>query len=150
MVWTTGADLAPISASIERCETDLALLTQNHEGRVQLVIGECKSFLDKISEDDVTNMIKVADSFAPPDVQVFIVFAKLAEFSREEINHCSGAQGTWGKRVIMLSDRELEPYEVYERAAKEYDIKQAVTTLEDLVENTDRIYFDPKKKTEAN
>jgi len=42
--------LEPISASIVTCETDFALLCQDRRGRVSLVIGECKTHREILSE----------------------------------------------------------------------------------------------------
>ena len=46
----------------------------------------------------------------------------------------------------MLSERELEPYRIYERTEREFELKQYVHSLEDLAINTDRIFFNPKPK----
>ena len=56
------------------------------------------------------------------------------------------AQGKYQRRVILLSDRELEPYFMYERAEKEFVIPHSAISLEDMVEATQNIYFDPRPK----
>jgi hypothetical protein len=48
--------------------------------------------------------------------------------------------------VILLSDRELEPYFMYERAEKEFVIRPSAISLEDMAQATQDIYFDPKPK----
>jgi len=53
-------------------------------------------------------------------------------------------------RLILLSDRELEPYFVYEWAGKEYVIDATAISLEDLVNATHQLYFDPKPKPKAS
>jgi len=45
------------------------------------------------------------------------------------------------RRAIMLTDRELEPYFVYERTAKEFDIKGTTVSFEDMAIVTDRVFF---------
>jgi hypothetical protein len=49
-------------------------------------------------------------------------------------------------RIILLSDRELEPYFVCGWAAKEYVIDSTAISLEDLANTTHALYFDPQPK----
>jgi len=46
----------------------------------------------------------------------------------------------------MLSERELEPYHLYERTEKEFEINRTAVSLEDLAEVTDGVFFNPKRK----
>jgi hypothetical protein len=69
-----------------------------------------------------------------------------APFTTDEIARCRAAQPAGRKRLILLSDRELEPYFVYERAAKEFVIDCTAISLEDLANTTHALYFDPKPK----
>ena len=48
--------------------------------------------------------------------------------------------------MILLSDRELDPYFVYEWAAKEFVIDSTAISLEDLANTTHALYFNPKPK----
>jgi hypothetical protein len=48
--------------------------------------------------------------------------------------------------MILLSNRELEPHFVYERAAKEFEIDPTAVSLEDLANTTHAPYFDPRPK----
>jgi hypothetical protein len=48
--------------------------------------------------------------------------------------------------MILLSDRELEPYFVYEWAAKGFEIDATAISLEDLANTTHELYFNPKPK----
>ena len=43
----------------------------------------------------------------------------------------------------MFTDRELEPYFVYEQTAKEFQIDQYAVGAKDMVSNTARIFFNP-------
>jgi hypothetical protein len=51
--------------------------------------------------------------------------------------------------VILLSNRELEPYHVYERTAQEFDIRGTAISLRDLALATLRVFFEPKRKATA-
>jgi len=143
MIYTTSMKITPNKGPIDECETDLVVLTQSHGGHVQLVIGECKSN-QQISDDDVKKLKKVADIFPSERIETFILFSKTSSFTKEEIELCKTAQTPYRSRVILLSDRELEPYHAYERAEKEFAIDRSAVCLEDLVKNTHKIYFDPK------
>lgn len=145
MVYTTGLLLTPLSACINTCEMDLTLFTQGYEERLQLAIGEYKTSRE-ISEEDVENMRKVADALPRERFDVFIIFSKTSEFTPQEIARCRLAQGPYGYRVILLSQRELEPYFIYERTEKEFEIRRSAISLEDLANATHNIYFEPKRK----
>ena len=51
--------------------------------------------------------------------------------------------------MILLSNRELEPYFVYEWAAKEFEIDSTAISFEDLAKTTHELYFHPRPKAEA-
>lgn len=145
-LFVTNMNIRPTTASIERCETDFALVCQHsREDKVSIAIGECKTRLE-ISEDDVRKLGLVADAFEEAGMDSFIVLAKLAAFTPDEIARCARAQSPYRMRVIMLTDRELEPYSIYERTEKEFQIDRSAISLEDLAEVTDTIYFHPRPK----
>lgn len=147
MLFTTGMELSAVSAQIN-WETDLVVLDPEREGRIGLVIGECKT-RGKIEATDVANLTRVADALPRNRFDVFLLFAKLVPFSAEEIAACKMAQGDFEPRVIMLSDRELEPYDLYELAEKEFVMRQSyASSLEDMARATIEVYFNPVPKTE--
>src|SRR5262249_50321998 len=79
IVWLPAMTLEPITAQIEKCETDFVLLCQDWRGRLKLVIGECKAN-GKIDGEDVRNLSTVADAFPPDRFDVFLVFSKTSNF----------------------------------------------------------------------
>jgi len=147
MSYSTAMTLTPITATITPCETDLVILCQNHEGRVQLGIGECKS-AGEITDDDVAKLKRVADALPAKRLDVFVIFSKLSGFSPAEIKRCHSIQDQYRPRVIMLTSRELEPYFVYEDTEKEYDIPATASSLEDLARVTDKLFLHPVKKAQ--
>jgi hypothetical protein len=62
------------------------------------------------------------------------------------VERCRAAQEQYQRRVILLSERELEPYFMYERAEKEFIIPGSAISLSDMAQATQNIYFDPKPK----
>jgi hypothetical protein len=149
LAYTTGTELEPACANIHKCESDFVLLAESlPERTLQIAIGECKENLP-ITGDDVRNLALVADALtAARDCEAFIVFAKTGQFTAEEVERCKAAQGQYARRVILLSERELEPYFMYQRAEKEFEIRASAISLDDMVRATETIYFNPKPRTQ--
>lgn len=150
IAYSTALELSPGSADIKKCETDIAILTNGHDGKAQLIIGECKTH-SEISQQDVENMIKVAEAFPSDRIDVFILFSKLSQFTPEEIERIKKTriefkiqnEIIYQDRAIMLTDRELEPYFVYQQTAKEFQIDQYAIGVKDMVRNSASIFLNP-------
>jgi hypothetical protein len=143
----TSFKLSSAGAKISPCETDLLMVTQDLHGKIEIAIGECKSSgpETEITDEDVRSLVGVAGAFASTPIDVFTIFAKTGPFTDEEVKRCSAAQVRHAKRVILLSDRELEPYHVYERTHKEFNISQFGMSLDQLAKATPDIFFHPKR-----
>jgi hypothetical protein len=143
ITYCTAVKLIPSTAKINECETDFIVISSNRDGNVEIAISECKTNKD-ISEEDVTNLSKVATCLAEHKFHPFVIFSKTGTFSAEEINRCKQA-GTWSNGgIILLSGRELEPYHIYERTKKEFGIENYGSSFSDMVKATNEIYFHPK------
>ena len=150
LAYSTALELSPENADINNSETDIAVLLNGYDGKTQLIIGECKSHKE-ISAQDVENLIKIADSFPKDRIEVFILFSKLCQFSIEEIDLIKKTriefklpkEIIYQNRAIMFTDRELEPYFVYEQTAKEFQIDRFAVGTKNLVDNTVKIFIDP-------
>ena len=138
--FSTGLEVKSKANPKFKCDIDLIHLSQPHYSKLQLAIGECKTKYE-ITVDDVQNLIAVADSLPADRLDVFIIFSKLTAFSKKEIELCKNAQIEYRNRVILLTDRELEPYNILEKTRKEFDIKISAISLEDLARITYDIYF---------
>jgi hypothetical protein len=147
IAYKAGTELVPDTARIQRCETDFVLLAESpREKALQIAIGESKG-RKEITEDDARHMGLVADALEEGSTcEPFIVFSKTSAFTLEEVERCRLAQGRYRLRVILLSDRELEPYFLYERAAKEFEIRTTAISFEDMAQATQNIYFHPVPK----
>jgi len=147
LIYSTAMTIAPVTANIEACETDSVIIGgPDYEGRIPLAIGESKSG-DEITEQDVAHLKKVADTLPSKRIAPYIIFSKTAVFA-PQIERCRGAQDPYHRRVILLSVRELEPYFVYERTAKEFEIRPSAISLADLA-SASRVFsltLDPKCK----
>jgi hypothetical protein len=122
----TSTNLKATKEDISDCETDLILLTQDQNGSefdAQVLIGECKSEGQRVTEDDARKLGAIANVIgARDDLRPYVLFAKPAPFSDEELRACTLAQDAFDPRVIILSDRELEPYHVYETTKKQVEL----------------------------
>ncbi len=147
MIYATSMTLEPAGARIVPCETDVVIVSEKgfYDDAVGIAVGECKG-RGEITEEDLKKLTQVADAFPKDRIQPYIVFSKTAPFTAEEIARCRAAQPPGRKRVILLSDRELEPYFVYERAAKDFEINPTAVSLEDLANTTHAVYFNPRPK----
>jgi len=148
-IFVTATNISPLTAKIPQCETDFVVLAQmDYQEKPQLAIGECKTGGPKneIAQDDVAKLTSVADAFPQDRIETYIVFSKTAPFTAEEVARCREAQSPHRLRVILLSDRELEPYFVYEKTEEEFDIRGTAISLDDLARNTHDVFFEPKHK----
>lgn len=142
-------DLIPkdAEAALPTCETDFCLLTPMHRSdKTAIIIGECKDAGGTIDKNDIDHLRQVADALPQKRFDVFILLAKLGSFQSDEIEFARVLNSELGgRRVIMLTARELEPYNLFERTNAELGLKLKSYTVEDLAEATDEIYFrDPK------
>jgi len=141
MLYATAMELKSGKCEIKDCETDfIVVIPKHHSGRIQVAIGECKN-RGGITEDDVVKLGVVAGAFPSERFDVFIVFAKLQKFTPDEIRYASRLNEKHNHRAILLTDRELEPYRLFERTSKEFTIDKYVNSFEDMAKTTHQIYF---------
>lgn len=141
MFYTTAMELRSDTKKIKKCETDFVVVVPRHrDGRVQIAIGECKT-RKPITQDDIEKLRAVAAAFPASRFDVFVILAKLTNFTQEEINCAAALNDEYHRRAILLTARELEPYHLYERAAKELNIDKNAVSFEDMTNITHQIYF---------
>ena len=146
-IFTTAMKLRPGTSPIRECETDFVSLRKPIRGPLNLVIGECKSAGGEITDDDLDKLGTVASTIESDQLNVFLLFAKTGEFTSDEVTRLKQAALRVPNRVIMLSKRELEPpLRTYEWAAREFQVDSIGMQLEDMVRNTDAIFFNPRRK----
>jgi hypothetical protein len=152
-IFTTAMTLKPKSTDIPECETDFVMVAERpRDHRIEITIGEAKT-RKRITADDVAKLKAVADVFPKDRYDVYVVFSRLTPFSEEEVEHIKQVNGPHDRRAIMLTDRELEPYFIYERTAKEFDVSNAPVSFGDMVIATARVFFERRRRTpdaEAN
>ncbi len=143
MLYTPAMSLMPNGATIQKCETDFVAVVQNsRDGKIDIAIGECKTG-DQISDADVNNLKSVADAFPHERFNVYIIFSKLGSFSPEELVRVHQLNNEYQRRVILFTDRELEPYFLYERTAQKFKIDRYAVNFEDMANITEEAFFQP-------
>ena len=130
----------------QNCETDFIVISWNHDGKVSIVISECKT-RKPIEAQDVKNLTTVADKLASKHIETYILFSKITDFSDAEVEMCMQAQEQYRSRVIMLTDRELEPSFLYQEAKKSFQVENCGTNWEIMALNTKVIFHEKIKRT---
>jgi hypothetical protein len=146
-VYASSYDLIPKAGVIlPACEVDfLMVIPDRLAQKPQVLLGECKDEGGRIDAEDVEHLRQVADALPWRQFDTYIVVAKLAPFTPEEIALVRTLNGPYQNRVILLTARELEPYHIYERTEAELGIQSYGDTPEELASVTARIYFtDPE------
>jgi hypothetical protein len=153
--YSVSIDLTPTREQLSNpCEVDFVwLMPSRYPERTIVIIGECKDRGQSpdaggdggtINANDITNLRAVADSFPRERFEVYILLAKLCAFSPTEIELARSLNGEHELRVIMLTDRELEPYRLFKRTEKFFKIDRYSMSPADLARATVAIFLDPQ------
>jgi hypothetical protein len=95
------------------CEIDFCILQYQRGERIQLGIGECKAEGGIIDQNDIDNLKAVREKIKPLGIDCYLIFSKTAEgFSQNEIELFKQLENE-KIPVILLTNKELEPYEPY-------------------------------------
>jgi len=147
MIYTTATEITPGDQPDEQCETDFICLTKDHRtNNVQIAIGECKTRND-IEEDDVDKLLSVAERLEALGLEVYIIFAKLCDFTQEEIDLCKKVNSQYKTRLILLTDKELEPYHLYDTTEGKDKFSRFTHDLEGIANVTRTLYSLDEKET---
>lgn len=154
-VYSTSLDLTPKNgAKLPACEVDFAwIVAQPYPERTVVILAECKDRGQKSAKDgdggtiddkDIQNLRAVSDAFPRDRFDTYILLAKLCPFTPQEINLAKSLNEKYRRRVILLTDRELEPYHLFERTSKLFKVAGHGGSAEDLALATESIFFNPQ------
>jgi hypothetical protein len=154
-VYSPSLDLTPKNGvALPACEVDFAwIVTQPYPERTVVILAECKDRGQKsakdgdggtIDEKDIQNLRAVADAFPRDRFETFILLAKLCPFTPQEIDLAKSLNEKYRRRAIILTDRELEPYHLYDRTCKLFKVAGHGGSAEDLALATESIFFNPQ------
>lgn len=154
-VYSTSLDLKSKNAAIlPACEVDFVwMVTQPYPKKTAIILAECKDRGQKsalggdggtIDAKDIENLNAVADAFPQDRFDTYILFAKLCQFTPQEIALAKSLNNKHRRRVILLTDRELEPYHFFDRTSKQFKIDGYGSDPADLALATESIFFNPQ------
>ncbi len=91
----------------------------------------------KVNPDPV--IVDLTDANLSDYPFLYMIEPGALSFSEDEVNLVRTLNDEYRQRVILLTDRELDPYHIYERTGAEY--VRYGGTPEDLASTTARMYF---------
>lgn len=141
--YASSLDLTPKNGDGEPCEVDFVWMRSGRgTEKTVVVLSECKDRQrEAIDADDIENLRRLADALPADRFSTFILLAKLVPFEPAEIALAKTLNTEYAERAIILTARELEPYLLYSRTYKEFDIDQYNLSFEGMAHTTARIYF---------
>ena len=147
MVYSTSLNLTKSGQKRNECEIDFVwIVPRTYPDKTAIILGECKD-QGPIGEEefrkDIETLRRISDALPQERFKTFSLLAKMAPFTDTEVKLAESLNVDYRQRVILLTPRELEPYQIYEWTKKEHDIKDYGSTPEDLANNTAMIYFKP-------
>ncbi len=123
-----------------QCETDLVVLSYGHREGIEMALGECKDEGGVITEQDVANLRLAWTQFQASRITAYLIFAKTTDaFTQEELALFRALQRDHIP-VILLTNRELEPYEPY-RATETTVPRPYALSLSDMAHNSIQLYL---------
>jgi hypothetical protein len=145
-MYSPSLDVKPTNGDrLPQCEIDLVwVVNGRYPKRTSLIFGECKD-QGPIKPDefrrDLNNLRNIADAFPANRFDTYILFAKMAPFTTDEIAMAGTLNERYRRRVILLTARELEPYHIFERLETELGKRSYAGSPEDLANVTAELYF---------
>jgi hypothetical protein len=137
-IYAPSYELEPnAGVNLPTCEVDLVMIIPRiYPDKAEVILGECKDEGGRIDADDIENLRRVADALPKDRFETYILLAKLAPFTPDEIALARSLNGPYQQRVILLTARELEPHHIYERTKAELGIDSYGGTPEELARVT--------------
>lgn len=146
--YTPSLDLLPKTGSeVPTCEVDFVWISrERYPERISVVIAECKDVGPINPAEfarDVKNMGCVADALSKVGLRAYVLFTKLAPFTQEEIDAALSLNDQNRNRVILLTERELEPGSIADSLEGRLDQHTYSHSVNDLANITERLYRPP-------
>lgn len=87
-------------------------------------------------EDDVAKLQMAAKALEKKGIQVYVIFAKLSDFTSEELVRCQAISGKYERRLILFTAREKE----------EFDTRGSAISLEDMANTTHTVCYAQRRQ----
>lgn len=145
-VYSQSLDLKPkVISALASCEVDFVwLMAGRYPERTTVILAECKDQGPIKPEDfqrDLDNLRRVADSFPKHRFDAYLLYVKLAPFTANEIAMAGTFNEPYRHRVILLTARELEPYDIFDRLKSEHGITSYMSSAKEMAQVTAQLYF---------
>ncbi len=141
-IYTTSLDLIADSLL---SETDFCILSFGSSG-IEVCIGECKSEGGAINEDDVNKLMRVREKLKLKGIDCYLIFSKTADAFRSEEIELFRDLADKQVPCILFTNKELEPYEPYERYLPQELPDKYAMTFKQMAINSAHVYL----KSEPN
>ena len=136
--FTAGLKLQIGSSS---CEIDCCVLQHKGRERIHIGVAECKSGGGRIDKNDVRNLGLIWEKFSKTEIKCFLVFSKTADgFEPEEISLFKGLR-TDEIPLILLTNKELEPYHPYEDYEDDAVPRRHPLSMQEMALNSESVYL---------
>ena len=141
LIYSTSLNLQ----NSKRCEIDFCILQYGRGEKIELGIAECKSEGQKIDQRDIDNMKKVQDEVEKLKIDCYLIFAKTADkYEMEEIELFKALKEE-NRKLIILSNKELEPYHPYWDIAEKEQLPEIYASdMMGMYRNSVFLYLDDK------
>ncbi len=141
-IYSSSLDLKskPTTDPLE-CEIDfVCIIPRTGQHKTAVLIGECKDHLP-ITSGNIEALRAVGERLPQARLEVFFVLSQLAPFSPAQIALARALNDEYRRRAILLTDRELEPYFIYQRVKDELGFDFHGGSPEEMAKATHEMYF---------
>ena len=130
-----------VTKGIPTCEIDFIALRHRGE-EISCGIGEAKAAGGSIDEKDVGNLKRAADALRKAGIAPYLIFSKTADTFRSEELALFNAVRVDGYDIILLTNKELEPYHPYGDGPRDNKLPEPyASSFADMALNTSARYF---------
>ena len=138
-IYTTSLNL---NDNLLNCEVDFCLLNiDRFDGEIEIGISECKSGGGNINIKNIKDMKLIRDKFQEKNINCYFIFSKTSDqftFNERKLFE----EDLYKKDVpfILFTNKELEPFQIYDKYPKTKIFKKHVFSLKDMAQNTSTIF----------
>lgn len=118
-MYSLSLDLTNTLDSSDQCEIDfLWMMPRLPPDKTILILGECKDqgpISLEAFKKDIKSLSRIAEGIPKTRFDIFFLYSKLKPFTKEELTEAQTLNTKHHHKLILLTDRELEPDRIYEK-----------------------------------
>ena len=119
-MYSLSLDLTNALDSSDQCEIDfLWMMPRLPPDKTVLILGECKDqgpINLEAFKKDIKSLGRIANGIPKNRFDVFYLYSKLKAFTKDELAEAKTLNPEHHQKLILLTDRELEPDRIYENS----------------------------------